>query len=60
MSADSKPNVVRIVSNDGTSVCAVSMNATYCTCCAWVSAAVKLKTITNAKLSQSCGDCSRI
>ena len=28
MSADSKPNVVLIVSNDGTSVCAVSMNAT--------------------------------
>jgi hypothetical protein len=28
MSADSKPNVVLIVSNDGTSVHAVSMNAT--------------------------------
>ena len=28
MSADSKPNVVLVVLNDGTSVCAVSMNAT--------------------------------
>jgi hypothetical protein len=27
-SADSKPNAVLIVSNDGTSVCAVSMSAT--------------------------------
>ena len=29
-------------------------------CCVWISAAVKLKTVINAKLNQNCGDCSRI
>ena len=29
-------------------------------CCVWVSAAVKWKTVINAKLSQNCGDCSGI
>jgi len=27
-------------------------------CCVWVSAAVKVKTVINAKLSQNCGDCT--
>jgi hypothetical protein len=27
-------------------------------CCVWVSAAVKVKTVINAKLSPNCGDCT--